>query len=139
MARDDLVPLESPPVNHAPPAPERGRSDVLPSPAPALPVSLARGSGGIATPSPAAGVECGASPRCSVKGCIFPATRGGGGQCLLHTLAEKEPKHFLSLQPSVLLLDQAKFGVPDADYDDSRARDRRRLAALRERFREEVA
>jgi hypothetical protein len=38
----------------------------------------------------------------------------------------------------MLLLDQAKFGLPDVEGDDWRARDRRRLAALREQFLEEV-
>jgi hypothetical protein len=33
-----------------------------------------------------------------------------------------------------LLLDQAKFGLPDSEPDDGRARDRRRLAAERLRF-----
>jgi len=77
--------------------------------------------------------------RCGVKGCIFPAASVSTGRCLVHDRAEKEPKHFLSVQPSILLLDQAKFGIPDPDYEDLRAQDRRRLAALRERFREEVA
>lgn len=46
---------------------------------------------------------------------------------------------FLSCQPTMLLLDQAKFGPPDPEADYSRARDRRRLATLREEFLEEVA
>lgn len=78
-------------------------------------------------------------PRCSEKGCIFPATKSGTGKCLLHGLEESEPVLFLSCQPTMLLLDQAKFGPPDPEADYSRARDRRRLATLREEFLEEVA
>jgi hypothetical protein len=33
-----------------------------------------------------------------------------------------------------LLLDQAKFGLPDAEPDDGRARDRHRLASERVRL-----
>jgi hypothetical protein len=77
--------------------------------------------------------------RCSEKGCIFPATESGTGKCLLHDLEEREPALFLSCQPTMLLLDQAKFGLPDPEADYSRARDRRRLATLREEFLEEVA
>ena len=77
--------------------------------------------------------------RCSVKGCIFPARGSKDKRCAHHLLADREPKMFLSLQPSSFLLDQAKFGLPDPDYDYSRARDRSRLAAQRERLWEEVA
>jgi hypothetical protein len=76
--------------------------------------------------------------RCREKGCIFPATRLSPGKCLPHYLEECEPALFLSCQPTMLLLDQAKFGLPDVEGDDWRARDRRRLAALREQFLEEV-
>lgn len=79
------------------------------------------------------------TPRCCEKGCIFPATGSGTGRCLQHDLEELEPALFNSCQPTMLLLDQAKFGVPDPEGDYSRARDRRRLAALREEFLEEVA
>jgi hypothetical protein len=37
----------------------------------------------------------------------------------------------------MLLLDRAKFGLPDHEPDDSRARDRRRFAMLREARLEE--
>lgn len=80
-----------------------------------------------------------AADRCREKGCIFPVRAPGERTCALHRLAEDEPKLFLSLQPSSFLLDQAKFGVPDPDFDYSRARDRRRLAVLRERTLGEVA
>jgi len=36
-------------------------------------------------------------------------------------------------------LDRAKYGIACLDYDDARARDRRRLSALLDKFREEVA
>jgi hypothetical protein len=77
--------------------------------------------------------------RCSSKGCVFPAPGGGSGKCWQHQREELEPKHFLSRQPTYLVLDRAKFGLPDEEYDSSRARDRRRLAELREQFLEEVA
>jgi hypothetical protein len=80
-----------------------------------------------------------APSRCREKGCIFPATPLSPGKCLLHYLEECEPALFLSCQPTTLLLDRAKFGLPDIEGDDWRARDRRRLAALREKFLEEVA
>jgi len=79
------------------------------------------------------------TPRCCEKGCIFPATGSGTGRCLQHDLEELEPALFNSCQPTMLLLDRAKFGLPDPEADYSRARDRRRLAALREEFLDEVA
>ena len=100
------------------------------SPSPEVSGTSSRQAGAAPAPRPA---------RCRVKGCIFPAASARTGRCLVHDRAEKEPKHFLSVQPSILLVDRAKFGIPDPDYEDLRARDRRRLAALRERFREEVA
>jgi hypothetical protein len=39
----------------------------------------------------------------------------------------------------MLLLDRARFDVPDSEPDDTRAHDRRRLAAAREAFLEEAA
>jgi hypothetical protein len=45
-----------------------------------------------------------------------------------------EPGSFQSQQPSSLLLDQAKFGLPDTEPDDGRVQDRNRLAAERVRF-----
>ena len=78
-------------------------------------------------------------PRCSTKGCVFPASPGGAGRCLYHEIEELEPVHFASRQPTQWVLEQAKFGLPDEECDASAARDRRRLAALRERFLEDVA
>ena len=70
--------------------------------------------------------------RCREKGCVFPAARSESGRCLQHDRQYSEPALFHSQQPSMLLLDQAKFGLPDSEPDDSRARDRRRFAVLRE-------
>jgi hypothetical protein len=61
------------------------------------------------------------------------------GKCWQHELEELEPTPFLSCQPTHWVLDRAKFGLPDAECDDSRARDRRRLAALREQFLDDAA
>jgi len=79
------------------------------------------------------------TPRCCIKGCIFPAFGNDGTLCLAHNLAEKEPIHFLSVQPSMMCLDRAKYGVAEFEYDDSRARDRRQLALQLDRFHNEVA
>lgn len=79
--------------------------------------------------------------RCDEKGCVFPVTGPGSTKCLTHSREESEPKHFGSFQPTVLLLDRAKYGLPDPETepDDSRARDRRRELAEREAFLEELA
>jgi hypothetical protein len=77
--------------------------------------------------------------RCSTKGCVFPAAAHGMGKCRHHELEEREPRHFFSCQPTQLVLDRARFGLPDEECDNSRSRDRRRLAALREQFLEDVA
>jgi hypothetical protein len=131
--------LDFPSADHPRILPAQPCSPSLSQPDPGAPLPLAhkQDSGRPALPFPP--MPGGTSGRCSVKGCIFPSAGQGGDQCRHHLLAEQEPKFFLSMQPSILLLDQAKFGIPDQDYEDPRARDRRRLAALREKFREEVA
>jgi hypothetical protein len=73
-------------------------------------------------------------PRCGQKGCVFPAQAGGDGECAYHRRQSLEPGCFQSQQPTFLLLDQAKFGLPDSEPDDERLRDRHRLAAERVRF-----
>jgi hypothetical protein len=73
-------------------------------------------------------------PRCCQKGCVFPAQRGGHGECAYHRRQFLEPDCFQSQQPTFLLLDQAKFGLPDSEPDDSRVRDRHRLAEERVRL-----
>jgi hypothetical protein len=72
--------------------------------------------------------------RCRQKACVFPAQRGGRGECAYHRRQSLEPDCFESLQPSFLLLDQAKFGLPDSEPDDGRVRDRHRLATERVEF-----
>lgn len=74
------------------------------------------------------------SARCIEKGCVFPAEPGGRGECAYHRRQSLEPNCFNSQQPTRLLLEQARFGLPDSVPDDTRARDRRRLAAERVRF-----
>jgi hypothetical protein len=73
-------------------------------------------------------------PRCCQKACVFPAQAGGHGECVYHRRQSLEPDCFQSQQPSFLLLDQAKFGLPDREPDDSRVRDRHRLAEERVEF-----
>ena len=73
-------------------------------------------------------------PRCCEKGCVFPAQRGGRGECAYHRRQSVEPGCFQSQQPSSALLDQARFGLPDSEPDDERLRDRHRLAAERIKF-----
>jgi hypothetical protein len=73
-------------------------------------------------------------PRCCEKACVFPAQPGGHGECAYHRRQSLEPGCFQSQQPSFLLLDQAKFGLPDDEPDDERVRDRHRLAEERRRF-----
>ena len=72
--------------------------------------------------------------RCCHKACVFPAQPGAHGECAYHRRQSVEPGCFQSLQPSFLLLDQAKFGLPDTEPDDGRVQDRNRLASERVRF-----
>jgi len=72
--------------------------------------------------------------RCRHKACVFPAQPGAHGECAYHRRQSAEPRCFQSLQPSSLLLDQARFGLPDTEPDDGRVQDRHRLAAERVRF-----
>ncbi len=77
--------------------------------------------------------------RCSERGCIFPLARAATGKCLYHERQRREPAFFHSQQPSMLLLDQAKFALPNTESVDTRHIDRRRLAAEREAASEEAA
>jgi len=72
--------------------------------------------------------------RCRHKACVFPVQSGAHGECAYHRRQRSEPRCFQSLQPSSLLLDQARFGLPDTEPDDGRVQDRHRLAAERVRF-----
>jgi hypothetical protein len=66
--------------------------------------------------------------RCSEKGCVFPAARATKGKCLDHDRRYCVPELFHSFQPTMLLMDQAKYILPDSEFEDSRHLDRRRLA-----------
>jgi hypothetical protein len=77
--------------------------------------------------------------RCKEKGCIFPAEFAALGKCIHHHRELTEPDLFCSLQPTLLLLGQAKYGLPESEPDDSRFLDRRRQAAEREAFQLEEA
>lgn len=72
--------------------------------------------------------------RCCHKACVFPAQPGAHGECAYHRRQSVEPASFQSVQPSFLLLDQARFGLPDSEPDDGRVQDRHRLASERVRF-----
>lgn len=74
------------------------------------------------------------SPRCAVKGCVFPAPYLGHPECHYHELQQAEGALFQSHQPSHLLTLHMPLGVPDYELDDSRYRDRKRQAAERESF-----
>jgi hypothetical protein len=72
--------------------------------------------------------------RCLEKGCVFPAAYEG--RCLHHERQAREPIFFSSYQPSRVLVERGKFGLPDGEIDTSRSEDRQRLAALRQSFLE---
>jgi len=72
--------------------------------------------------------------RCSEKGCVFPAASPDSGKCVYHTRQQEEPVLFRSHQPTGLFLDPARMGPSEREYDGSRKRDRRRMAALWEQF-----
>jgi hypothetical protein len=74
------------------------------------------------------------SSRCSVKGCVFPASREGHQKCHYHELQQSEAALFQSHQPSLLLLLYAPYGIPNHESDDSRQKDRQQQAAAREAF-----
>ena len=77
--------------------------------------------------------------RCSEKGCVFPAARSESGKCRQHDRQHSEPALFRSRQPSTLLLDHAKFGVPESGPQEARPNDKRRMSKLWESFLEGAA
>ncbi len=79
------------------------------------------------------------SRRCTERGCVFPAGRLQGGVCVYHYRQNQEPAFFCSQQPTMLLLEGAKFILPDFESEDSRRLDRCRLAQLREAILEDAA
>jgi hypothetical protein len=116
----------------APPRAEAG-SAPLPS----------RESGPDASPAAPRPAESSARPsraaRCNERGCVFPAEPDALGKCIHHQRELTEPDMLCSLQPTLLLLGQAKFGLLDYEPDDSRFVDRRRQAAEWEAFQLEEA
>jgi len=120
--------------------PSRVSCPTSPSRTPRAPRRAAAGTGSLLqsrTSSPAQPRAPNREPflsRCCQKACVFPALPGGRGECAYHRRQSREPGFFQSVQPSSLLLDQAKFGLPDSEPDDGRVRDRHRLAAERMRF-----
>jgi len=74
------------------------------------------------------------SPRCSEKGCVFPAASARTGKCIYHERQMEEPVPFCSQQPSQLVLNAALAVSPDSEYDASQKRDRLRMAREWEEF-----
>lgn len=74
------------------------------------------------------------SPRCSEKGCVFPASLRGSGKCSYHLHQQEEPALFRSHQPSGLLLDPARSMPTGRDESGGRKRDRRRMTDIWEQF-----
>lgn len=89
-------------------------------------------------PETTSGLE-GSGWRCREKGCVYPAAQRTVGVCLHHLHERREPALYLSLQPTGLLMDAARLLLPNTERDRSRQEDRRRLAAIREQFLEELA
>jgi hypothetical protein len=73
------------------------------------------------------------SARCSVKGCVYPATELQAGLCLRHFHQDVEPQFFHSRQPSLRLLEAALYGMPTED-EERRIRLRRHRKAMRQSF-----
>lgn len=78
-------------------------------------------------------------PKCTEKGCVFPQARPDSGKCRQHERQSREPDLFVTRQPSVLLLDRAKFDFPESGFEEqeSRANQRRNLAKLWRRFQDD--
>ena len=74
----------------------------------------------------------GAAPagRCRVKGCIYPATEIELGLCIRHVHQEEEPQFFQSRQPSLRVLETAKYGMT-TEHEDGRIR--RKLNKIEQR------
>lgn len=68
------------------------------------------------------------SPRCKIKGCVFPASDLATGMCHSHDLEETEPEFFQTFQPILYVLQQAKYGIPDQSFEDQRGERRLRVA-----------
>lgn len=77
--------------------------------------------------------------RCRARGCVFPAEENAQGLCFYHERLEREPQHFRSHQPTLLVLRQGLLIPDDGEADQRRARDRQRLAAQRKAFQQGLA
>lgn len=75
--------------------------------------------------------------RCSEKGCVFPAASSGCGMCVYHVHQQEEPVLFRSHQPTGMLLDPSRTLPTEKEYEGSRKRDRRRMAASWEQFQDD--
>ncbi|TAM78678.1 MAG: hypothetical protein EPN47_20010 [Acidobacteria bacterium] len=75
--------------------------------------------------------------RCAEKGCVFPASSFGYGMCVYHIHQQEEPALFRSHQPTGMLLDPARILPTEKEYEGSRKRDRRRMAANWEQFQDD--
>ncbi|HEV2351031.1 MAG TPA: hypothetical protein VG028_14415 [Terriglobia bacterium] len=84
---------------------------------------------------PPPGLPAGLAPgaRCKVKGCIYPATQAEAGMCLCHFHQEEEPRFFQSRQPSLRMLEIARYGLTTED-EDNRLRRKRQAMELRQAF-----
>jgi hypothetical protein len=90
---------------------------------------------------PAASIENpdAAARRCGARGCVFPAEENAQGLCFYHERLEREPQHFRSYQPTLLVLRQGLLIPGDGEAAQRRARDRQRLAAQLEAFQQGLA
>lgn len=78
-------------------------------------------------------------PRCGQKACVYPVAGFHLSLCIHHLRERREPSLFLSCQPSLTLLDRARFGLVIQDDDTLfRSQDRQRYARERETFLEEA-
>jgi hypothetical protein len=82
---------------------------------------------------PPVALQSRAPARCVERGCVFPVHRTSS-RCLHHDRQLKEPALYQSFQPTSAVVDRGRFGVPGEEVDDSRFRDRKRLASQREAF-----
>jgi len=84
-------------------------------------------------PPPPEGAAAIRDGRCKEKGCIFPATEFDSDLCLCHFLQKEEPQFFHTRQPSLRLLEIAKYGMTTED-EDTRIRRRRQAEEMRQLF-----
>jgi len=78
-------------------------------------------------PTPSVKAPALLSPRCKIKGCVFPASDLATGMCHAHDLQEIEPEFFESFQPILYVLQQGKYGIPDQSFENGQFHIRRHL------------